>query len=70
MAAFCGSMPLALGMGVGSELRQPLAVAVVGGLVCLPGPHPLHHHATFEGPAPGSLLLRAIAPAATEPIPA
>jgi hydrophobe/amphiphile efflux-1 (HAE1) family protein len=33
MAAFCGSLPLALGMGVGSELRQPLAVAVVGGLV-------------------------------------
>jgi hydrophobe/amphiphile efflux-1 (HAE1) family protein len=33
MAAFCGSMPLALGMGTGSELRQPLAVAVVGGLI-------------------------------------
>jgi hydrophobe/amphiphile efflux-1 (HAE1) family protein len=33
MAAFCGSMPLALGMGTGSELRQPLAVAVVGGLL-------------------------------------
>jgi multidrug efflux pump subunit AcrB len=33
MAAFCGSMPLALGLGTGSELRQPLAVAVVGGLV-------------------------------------
>jgi multidrug efflux pump subunit AcrB len=33
MAAFCGSMPLALGMGIGSELRQPLAVAVVGGLL-------------------------------------
>jgi len=32
-AAFCGSMPLALGMGIGSELRQPLAVAVVGGLL-------------------------------------
>jgi Cu/Ag efflux pump CusA len=26
-------MPLALGMGTGSELRQPLAVAVVGGLL-------------------------------------
>ena len=33
MAAFCGSIPLAMGMGTGSELRQPLGVAVVGGLL-------------------------------------
>jgi hydrophobe/amphiphile efflux-1 (HAE1) family protein len=33
MAAFCGSIPLALGLGSGSELRHPLGVAVVGGLI-------------------------------------
>jgi hydrophobe/amphiphile efflux-1 (HAE1) family protein len=32
-AAVFGSLPLAIGMGVGSELRQPLGVAIVGGLV-------------------------------------
>jgi hypothetical protein len=29
-----GSMPLALGLGAGGELMRPLAIAVVGGLIC------------------------------------
>src|SRR5678815_1784128 len=33
LAAMFGAVPLALGMGVGSELRQPLGVAVVAGLI-------------------------------------
>ena len=33
MAAFFGTLPIALGVGAGAELRQPLGVAVVGGLV-------------------------------------
>jgi len=33
MAAILGIMPIALGYGAGAELRQPLGVAVVGGLV-------------------------------------
>ncbi len=33
MAALLGGLPLALGRGVGSELRQPLGIAMVGGLV-------------------------------------
>jgi multidrug efflux pump subunit AcrB len=33
LAAMFGAVPLAIGMGIGSELRQPLGVAVVGGLV-------------------------------------
>jgi hydrophobe/amphiphile efflux-1 (HAE1) family protein len=33
MAAFCGSIPLAIALGDGAELRQPLGVAVVGGLL-------------------------------------
>jgi multidrug efflux pump len=33
MAAMLGSLPLALGMGMGSELRRPLGIAIVGGLM-------------------------------------
>ncbi len=32
-AAIMGGLPIALGLGAGAELRQPLGVAVVGGLV-------------------------------------
>jgi multidrug efflux pump len=33
MAALLGAVPLAVGGGVGSELRRPLGIAIVGGLV-------------------------------------
>jgi HAE1 family hydrophobic/amphiphilic exporter-1 len=33
MAALMGALPIALGLGAGAELRQPLGVAVVGGLL-------------------------------------
>lgn len=33
LAAMMGALPLALGLGAGAELRQPLGVAVVGGLI-------------------------------------
>ena len=33
MAALLGGLPLALGGGVGSELRRPLGIAIVGGLI-------------------------------------
>ena len=32
-AALLGTLPIALGAGAGSELRQPLGIAVVGGLI-------------------------------------
>jgi multidrug efflux pump len=32
LAALLGALPLALGTGIGSELRQPLGIAIVGGL--------------------------------------
>ena len=32
MAAMLGAFPLAIGMGEGGELRQPLGIAIVGGL--------------------------------------
>ena len=33
MAALFGALPLALGRGIGSEIRRPLGIAIVGGLV-------------------------------------
>jgi multidrug efflux pump subunit AcrB len=33
MAALLGALPLALGAGVGSELRRPLGITIVGGLI-------------------------------------
>jgi multidrug efflux pump len=33
MAAMLGALPLALGTGVGSELRRPLGIAIIGGLI-------------------------------------
>ena len=32
-AAILGALPLAIGFGTGSELRQPLGIAIVGGLI-------------------------------------
>jgi multidrug efflux pump len=33
MAALLGALPLALGAGDGAELRTPLGIAIVGGLI-------------------------------------
>ncbi len=33
MCALLGGLPLALGTGTGSELRQPLGITIVGGLM-------------------------------------
>ena len=33
MAALLGAVPLAMGAGVGSELRQPLGITIIGGLI-------------------------------------
>ena len=33
MAALMGTLPIALGLGAGSEARRPLGLAVVGGLL-------------------------------------
>ena len=33
LAAALGALPLAIGFGEGSELRQPLGVAIIGGLI-------------------------------------
>jgi multidrug efflux pump len=33
MAALFGALPLAFGSGTGSELRRPLGITIVGGLI-------------------------------------
>jgi len=33
MAALLGGLPLAIGLGTGGELRRPLGIAIVGGLI-------------------------------------
>jgi len=33
MAALLGALPLAIGTGVGSELRRPLGISIIGGLI-------------------------------------
>ena len=33
MAALLGGVPLAMGTGVGSELRRPLGITIIGGLI-------------------------------------
>jgi multidrug efflux pump len=33
MAALLGAVPLAMGTGVGSELRRPLGITIIGGLL-------------------------------------
>ena len=33
MAALLGGVPLALGTGMGAELRRPLGISIIGGLI-------------------------------------
>ena len=37
LAAVCGMLPLAFALGAGSQMLQPLAIAVIGGLTHLDG---------------------------------
>ncbi len=42
-AALLGGVPLMLGSGAGSEIRQPLGYAIVGGLLLAAGADAVHH---------------------------
>ncbi len=42
MAAMLGGLPLALGGGVGAELRMPLGITIVGGLILSQAAHALY----------------------------
>ncbi len=54
MAAMLGALPLAIGMGDGGELRQPLGIAIVGGLILKSGADALFNagHLPVYGPVP------------------
>ena len=57
MAALLGALPLALGLGVGSELRRPLGIAIVGGLDLQPDVDTLHDAGDVSLPrSPSSLV--------------
>jgi len=43
MAALLGGVPLALGSGMGSELRHPLGITIGWWPACQPAAHSLHH---------------------------
>ena len=48
-AALLGALPLAFGHGLGSELRRPLGVAIVGGLIASSGSVALHDARRLPG---------------------
>ncbi|MGC4053568.1 MAG: efflux RND transporter permease subunit [Paludibaculum sp.] len=51
------AVPIAIGYGAGGEARQPLGLAVVGGLIVLTARHALHHasdlHSTWNASSAG-----------------
>ena len=49
MAALLGALPLVLGRGAGSELRWPLGVTIIGGLLLQPVPYAVHHAGDLSG---------------------
>ena len=74
MAALLGGVPLALGTGTGSELRRPLGIAIIGGLIFSQAADALHDpgdlsrvrspgQADCAGCAPQTVLPRAVQPA-------
>ena len=43
MAALFGAVPLAIGTGMGSELRRPLGISIIGGLIVSQASDAVHH---------------------------
>ncbi len=58
-AAILGALPLAIGFGTGSELRQPLGIAIVGGARGQPAAHALHDARRLSLPRPLPRLVQA-----------
>ena len=49
MAALFGALPLAFGTGTGSELRRPLGITIVGGLIVSQTAHAVYHAGGVSG---------------------
>ena len=56
-AAMLGALPLALGTGTGSELRRPLGITIIGGLVDEPGADSVHDSRGLPVLRPGAALV-------------
>jgi len=75
LAAALGALPLAIGFGEGSELRQPLGIAIIGGLIAsqvltlltTPVVYVLMDRLRTPGPAEHDLSRSADTPAAAHP---
>ena len=67
MAALLGGLPLALGHGEGPELRRPLGIAIVGGLVLQPGADALHDAGGVSVPGSPALALGGAAQSQSPP---
>ena len=52
MAALFGALPLAFGTGEGSELRHPLGITIVGGLLVSQAADPVYDAGDFSVPRP------------------
>jgi len=52
LAALLGALPLMLGTGVGSELRHPLGITMVGGLIFSQVLTLVHHARDLPGLRP------------------
>ena len=60
IATAAGLLPLALGLGAGAQVQQPLALAVIGGLVFALFSRPLWLAASISSPAPATATEAAI----------
>ena len=63
MAALLGALPLMLGTGIGSELRHPLGISIVGGLIVSQAADAVHHAGDLSGLRPPRAALRRGEPA-------
>ena len=60
MAALLGGLPLALGTGTGAELRRPLGITIVGGLLAQPVADALHDAGRLSVVRPAGAAILAV----------
>ena len=67
MAALLGGLPLALGSGTGAELRRPLGITIVGGLLLSQLLTLVHHTGGLFVVRPAGSEVRAISDRQSDP---